>query len=495
MQNAHPVTTEGIATEGRQGMPRVVDVALAVVALIITAPILFACAGAVAISSRGPILFRQTRVGQRGRLFTLYKFRTMRQWDSGRPITAAGDPRITRIGKLLRKTKLDELPEFWNVLKGDMALVGARPEVPLYVDLEDSRWRMILFTRPGLTGPVTARLRSEERLLARVSGDTEQWYREILLPFKLNGYLNYLAKRSPWTDLAVLLDTFAAMLGAGTDALLLYRRRWHIAADSIVMALAFSLAYLLRFDFSIPKSEVPIFWSQLPFVVLLQLAALIVSGVYRSFWRYVSISDLKSFLLAWLASGSTLLATRLLLTTRFQSWRVPLSVLVIDAGFAFSGLIATRVIRRIIYERLEKNKHCEAVRPGRTRVLLVGAGHCGRAMIREIQFSASTDVDIKGFVDDDPKKIHAIIQGVRVLGSTEELPLLVHELAINTVVLTTRPKSRSQLLTILKICERIPVKTKIIPDVRDLIDDRVDAVGMRDLEIPNTIWASAAGEP
>lgn len=259
MQSVHSLSTESIEVERQAGIPRAVDAVVAALALVITAPILLACALAVAISSPGPIIFRQARVGRRGRPFTLYKFRTMRVCDSGLLITAESDIRITKIGKFLRKAKLDELPEFWNVIKGDMALVGARPEVSRYVDLKDSRWRRILLTRPGLTDPVTARLRSEERLLTRVTGDTERFYQERLLPFKLNGYANYLAQRSAWTDLAVLRDTIIAVLGAGTGALVLYKRRWHIAADLTVMALAFSLAYLLRFDFSIPASEMAAF--------------------------------------------------------------------------------------------------------------------------------------------------------------------------------------------------------------------------------------------
>lgn len=472
-------------------MPRAVDIALAVVALIITAPILVICALAVTISSPGPIIFRQRRIGRRGQPFTFYKFRTMCKSDTGPQITAEDDPRITRIGRFLRKTKLDEVPGFWNVLKGDMAIVGARPEVPYYVNLNDSRWRFVLLARPGLTDPVTARLRREEQLLTKVGGDKQRFYEERLLPFKLDGYVKYLARRSAWTDLAALGDTFVAILGAGTSALLLYKKRWHILADAAIGAFAFSLAYLLRFDFSIPKSEMPVFWRQLPFVVLLELIILILSGVYRFIWRYISISDLKPFLLAGLLSSSLLLAMRLALTAApFYYWRVPISVLIINAGSAISTLIAVRVVRRLIYERFQRNNRnpC-ATNHGKTRVLLIGAGTCGRALLREIRSNVSI-ADIQGFVDDDRNKAQSIIQGVRVVGNTEELPLLVHELAIDTVVLTMARPSRDELLRILNICERIPVQVKIVPSVWQLIDDKEQVNGREPAEISDAVMIS-----
>jgi lipopolysaccharide/colanic/teichoic acid biosynthesis glycosyltransferase len=130
----------------------------------------------------------------------------------GTEVTARGDDRVTPVGRLLRRTKLDELPELWNVLRGDMAFVGPRPEVPRYFDAADPRWRAVLGARPGLTDPVTLRLRNEEELLAGVAGDREAFYRAHLQPWKLKGYAEYLARRSWRSDLAVLCETARAVL-------------------------------------------------------------------------------------------------------------------------------------------------------------------------------------------------------------------------------------------------------------------------------------------
>lgn len=197
------------------GCPRVVEAALALCALVLLSPVLGLAAFAIAVSSPGGVLFRQRRVGRSGRDFVLYKLRTMRGGASGPQVTAANDARVTRIGRLLRRTKLDELPELWNVVKGDMSLVGPRPEVPRYVDLDNPAWRLVLRARPGLTDPVTLRLRNEETLLAQVAGDREQFYLTKLQPFKLQGYAEYLRVRSWRADVTVLWQTCRVIVRPG----------------------------------------------------------------------------------------------------------------------------------------------------------------------------------------------------------------------------------------------------------------------------------------
>ncbi|HET9794566.1 MAG TPA: sugar transferase [Thermoanaerobaculia bacterium] len=194
-----------------RGLPRAVEVAAALAGLAVAAPFLLIAGAAIFLTTGKSPIFRQQRVGRSGRLFTLVKLRTMRT-SAGAAVTARGDARVTRVGRLLRRTKIDELPELWNVLAGDMAFVGPRPEVPRYFDAADPRWRAILGARPGLTDPVTLRLRDEEELLAGVAGDREAFYRAHLQPWKLRRYAAYLEQRSWRSDLAVLRDTARAVL-------------------------------------------------------------------------------------------------------------------------------------------------------------------------------------------------------------------------------------------------------------------------------------------
>lgn len=212
----------------KSGLARWVEVVLSAVGLTLCVPLLALSSVAIALTSPGPIIFRQHRVGRNGKLFVLYKLRTMRIGNDGPQVTASGDERITWIGRILRRTKVDELPELWNVLKGDMSLVGPRPEVPRYVDLEDERWLLVLQSRPGITDPVTLRLRDEERLLAQVKDDYEDFYRNTLQAHKLQGYLDYLHHRSWSTDFEILIRTLLVILWPAREA---WRRSFKEMAD------------------------------------------------------------------------------------------------------------------------------------------------------------------------------------------------------------------------------------------------------------------------
>lgn len=198
-----------------RGLPRWLEIVLAGGGLLALSPLLAVAAVAVKASSPGPVLFRQQRVGRHGNPFTLLKFRSMRQANHGLAITAAGDRRITTVGRWLRNSKVDELPELWNVLVGDMSFVGPRPEVPRYVDLDDPRWQLVLTARPGLTDPVTLVLRNEEALLAQVDGPTEDFYRQVLLPYKLLGNARYLSRRSALSDLRLIVSTVIGVVRPG----------------------------------------------------------------------------------------------------------------------------------------------------------------------------------------------------------------------------------------------------------------------------------------
>jgi lipopolysaccharide/colanic/teichoic acid biosynthesis glycosyltransferase len=183
---------------------RVFDFICAAIGLVLLAPLLVVIAVLIATGDGSPVLFRQTRVGRHGRPFRIWKFRTMRAGSKGRAITSGGDERITRIGTVLRKYKLDELPQLFNVLRGEMSLVGPRPEVPEYVQLESLVWRLVLQVRPGITDLASLVYRNEEDVL-RAAPDPEAYYRDHLQSKKLVLNLRYLSYRNPWRDLRLIL--------------------------------------------------------------------------------------------------------------------------------------------------------------------------------------------------------------------------------------------------------------------------------------------------
>lgn len=189
---------------------RCFDLVAASSGLILISPLLLLASLAVKLSSQGPVYFRQNRVGQFGRPFRMYKFRSMRQGrETGSKLTASGDPRITAVGSWLRRTKIDELPQLFNVLLGDMSLVGPRPEVPEFVAYYSEAQRAVLRVRPGITGPSVNI--HEEELLARQT-DKEKFYVTAVLPSKLAIDLSYASNVAFPSDMRVLLQTMARLL-------------------------------------------------------------------------------------------------------------------------------------------------------------------------------------------------------------------------------------------------------------------------------------------
>ena len=154
----------------------------------------------------GPALFSQLRVGKDGRLFTMYKFRTMSPEGGGSTVSVAGDVRITPLGAKLRRYKLDELPQLWNVLRGDMSFVGPRPDVPGYADQLQGEDREMLQLRPGITVPASLKYRNEEEILASVP-DPERYNDEVIFPDKVRINRYYLHHYSFWTDLRIIIAT------------------------------------------------------------------------------------------------------------------------------------------------------------------------------------------------------------------------------------------------------------------------------------------------
>lgn len=196
---------------------RLFDVTFSVLGLALAWPLMLAAALWVVLDSPGPALFRQARVGRGGRTFLILKFRTMRQDPDGRQITVGADPRITRSGRWLRASKLDELPQLLNVLAGEMSFVGPRPEVPRYVALYTDEERRVLELRPGITDPASIKYRDEAALLAGAA-DPERAYVEQVMRDKLRINLDYASRAGLAADLGVILRTLGALWRpAGTD--------------------------------------------------------------------------------------------------------------------------------------------------------------------------------------------------------------------------------------------------------------------------------------
>jgi FlaA1/EpsC-like NDP-sugar epimerase len=269
-------------------------------------------------------------------------------------------------------------------------------------------------------------------------------------------------------------------------------RRTQFALDLSVMTLAFVFAYLLRFDFAVPLDELQRGVVQLPIVVTAQFVTLIVAGVYAFVWRYIGMAEIKTFLLAAGGSALPFIILRLVLPESLMAWRVPLSIIVIDTVLAFGGIVGMRVLRRAVYERFEKQRKL-ASGPSLLKrpILLIGAGRAGMMAAREIRDNAGIDLEVKGFVDDDPNKQGTLIGGVRVLGTTEELAGLVREHAIDHVVISIAQASRAEFRRLLELCERVPVKVRTIPGLYELLQGKVEVSRIRNVHIEDLLGRPA----
>jgi len=192
---------------------RVFDFLFSLVAVVLLSPLLVAIAMLIKLDSRGPVFYKSKRIGKEGIPFFMYKFRSMFNNSSGSKITTSDDKRITKIGKILRRWKLDELPNLFNVLRGEMSLVGPRPEVPEYVEKFKERYNSILKVKPGVTGPSQIQYVNESSILTTQS--LEEEYSNNMLPDKINLDLEYIKNQSFVHDIKILFKTLKLLMPGG----------------------------------------------------------------------------------------------------------------------------------------------------------------------------------------------------------------------------------------------------------------------------------------
>ena len=224
-------------------------------------------------------------------------------------------------------------------------------------------------------------------------------------------------------------------------------------------------------------------------MVLVQLGALALAGVYSFIWRYVGLGEVKAFIYAAVWSALVLAVLRLSLPVRYGDWRVPLSVTLMGTVLAFGGVLGLRVAAPLCLRALAEE---DPRGPGRRSAekqptLLIGAGRAGVLAAREIEGRGDMNLEVKGFVDDDPEKRGAVIHGFRVLGSTEDLPRLVKELGITQVVITIAQISRQEILRLIGLCRKIQVGVRIIPGLYDVLQGKVQVTRIRNVQIEDLL--------
>ena len=258
-------------------------------------------------------------------------------------------------------------------------------------------------------------------------------------------------------------------------------RRWALLlTDFSVLAASFWFAYQLRFDFAVPANNFRSMVTQLPIVLALEFAGLVVAGAQTFVWRYTGLRDLPVFGRAMLFTAVPLLILRVLLPPTFQAWRVPLSVIFINVALAFLGLLGVRVARRMLFESTERRR--QDSHQQLRRVLLVGAGRAGILAAREIQNRGDVAVQIIGFVDDDPLKGGMVINGVRVLGTTHELPRLVREHEIQELVITIAEPQSAVVRRVGELAGQLGLRVRKVPGLYELLQGNLEISRFRQVD-------------
>ena len=267
------------------------------------------------------------------------------------------------------------------------------------------------------------------------------------------------------------------------------RRPAQFLLDVIILTVAFLLAYLPAINVQLGEYYRDTTLTQLPFVIFIEFSALFLSGAYSIIWRYISIEDLKVFLRAAVISGIILIALRfLLIYSDFRLWQIPISVILIDLVLGFGGILSLRVLRRFFYELSEKNRVIAKRRRGEmSPALIIGAGRLGAALVKEMVGRRDADLEVRGFIDDDIRKVRGSVGGIKVLGTAKDLPRLVEELKIKQVVIAIEQAQGKEIREILDICGMLPVRTQIVPSLDEIATGRVSVSRIRDVEIEDLL--------
>jgi lipopolysaccharide/colanic/teichoic acid biosynthesis glycosyltransferase len=467
---------------------RALDISVSFLALLAFTPFLGLIALAIKRDSPGPVLYRGDRTGRGGKPFKIFKFRTMYESPesySGPKVTAQDDPRITPLGRWLRDTKFNELPQLWNVLKGEMSLVGPRPEDPSITQTWPTEvWKEVLSVRPGITSPASVQYRHEESLLSARSVMPK--YLEELIPDKIRLDQLYVRNRSLLLDLDTLFWTaliFLPRVGSHAipEELLfvgpIYRlMRRHLRWFTIDGAITFFSIGFIGVIFRL-YAPLDVGWPRaillaLGFALLFSISAALM-GVNRIAWSDANYADALELIPPWVIAAS--LALALNATLRAFPWEL----IAIAALLSLTGFILVRYRSRLLTGAIgQLVRHWGQAEASRERVLIIGTGTA--AQLAAWLFDHSLNAGkfwIVGFVDNDIYKQGMRMFGAQVIGKTKQIPELVRQRDVGVIVITDQTIPTEDYRAIVRLQEAARVKLVILPDMMDALLGFADSPG------------------
>ena len=524
-------------------MKRLFDVLMASCCLVLLSPLLALVACAILMTDPGPIIYRHQRVGRNGVPFYILKFRTMRQVSSIQTdLTYRRDPRVTPLGRILRASKIDEIPQFVNVLRGDMSLVGPRPESPRYVEHYTPRMREALAVRPGMTGPASVLYSHQEHLLP--AQNVDEYYVTVLMPRKMEINLYYVLHQSVWLDLRILLLTATALFKPIPATALIAPEAWSaflasdavptasqeeaaadlslaelaeyaqraappfervplwrrvprglkrrlraygavMALDMLAVALAFGCGALLY------ASDHPVSSGQVRALLVPCVAAALIygtlsylGGLHRRLWQYATLFDDYAVMRAIGATLIILGALRFAAVPWFGT--MPLTMLVAGGLLAAFALGSIKAFPRIFGPKAQPPEVESPVRP--LRVLIVGAGRAGAGLAARFMQNSTFGYEVVAFLDDDGSKWRRRIHDKQVFGPIETVDALVRLLNVDIIAIALPSATKERLADVIDLCERTPAHVYIMQGVLDI------APRLEPIDRPEPVIKLSSGE-
>jgi lipopolysaccharide/colanic/teichoic acid biosynthesis glycosyltransferase len=459
-------------------MKRVIDLTLALAAMAVLWPVFLLIAILIKIDSRGPVFFRQERTGQGGKPFRVFKFRTMivGAYRSGARLTVKRDPRITQVGGLLRWTKLDELPQFLNVIAGDMSLVGPRPEDPHFTAFYNETEKEALSVKPGMIGPSQIAGRDEVEMYPEGVEDTEKYYIEHIMPAKLARDVAYVRSASVSGDIKFLCSGVIRVITSQFKRSFFARSRARLALLSMDLGLivvAYLLANFVHFDWQLSEKAWPyvaqtLFWS-----VLLKPPIFIYYGLYQRATRWVGRRDLAAIVKA-VSLGSALVVA----TTYFSGLQAHSRAVFIVDWTLLIFLMST--LRFIVSHVLSGASRAGGTGPY-TRVLVAGSGHGGEAILRSLLEDPKSRYLPVGIIDHEPHRWGALIHGVRVMGGATDIALSASTHGVEMVLISLSDMDPSVVRDITEACNKHEIAYRLVSTLSEQLSQ----------EHPNLVRGSA----
>jgi lipopolysaccharide/colanic/teichoic acid biosynthesis glycosyltransferase len=429
---------------------RLIDIIISIFGIIIMLLFLPVLSVLIKIDSKGSVFYKCDRIGLNGRIFKMYKFRTMYEVPAnlGPSLSPLGDPRITPVGGVLRRLKLNEFPQFFNVLKGDMSLIGPRPEAPELAQAYPEYAKRIFSIKPGLVGPNQILGRNEEEIYP-AGVDPVKYYIEELLPRKVAIDLQYIDDRSIVKDLKYL---FLGVKVTVTEAInrqhLMDNRSqlFMLGCDACLCLASFTMAHFVRFESGSEPAMTRAFVKALPLAVLIRIPIFTYFGFYHTLIRYLSFYDIKKVIKGVAVASLIFVSVSFLCGFMHRYSR---GVFLIDWFCLTTLMIGYRAFLMRIYQRSgSESSPLEEKR----KVLIWGAGDAGELCLRYLQKERNPAYTIFGFIDADPQKRGKKIGGIKILGNRYNLPLLAELYKIQEVFIAIPSAPSLEIKRMIDVC-------------------------------------------